>query len=200
VVERQRGQGASLEDLCADLLGPTARLLEEYWKGDACGLTDLTLGMGNLQRVLHDLERIYGEDVELRGLDRRILLAAVPGERHPFGISMLSAVFHRAGWDVADAIVAESFEAVVRLVGEEAVPVVGLWLGTTARPGALAEGLDAVRRAAAHRPVRILLAGPACTGAATADLARVGADALAETAPAAVEQAERLLDAKVEHS
>lgn len=193
IVDTWCANGSSLEDICAGLLQPAASLLESYCAGDAIDFADLTLGLGRLQWVLHDLERICGEDAPLGGLDRRILLAAVPAERHTFGVSMLSTVFHRAGWDVSDALLIESFESLVGMVRTESYPMVGLWVGGSCRMSGLAEGIDAVRRSSINPDMKVLMAGPVF-GGNPSGVAINGADAVADTAPAAVHQAERLLD------
>ena len=205
LVERRRARGESAEALCADLLGPAGHLLETRWAADACGLAELTLGMGHLLEVLRDLDHIDAQGTGWQGVNRRILLAAAPGERHAFGVSMLAVLFQRAGWDVVDTVLAESSATLAGRLTEEAesapVAVVGLWAGALARLGELPAALSAVRNTATRRP-RIILAGPAAAAwpghggpkgnAAPCD----GVDAVAETAPAAVEQANRLLGAR----
>jgi methylmalonyl-CoA mutase cobalamin-binding subunit len=198
VAESWRARGASFENICADLLQPAACVLEAYCAGDACDFADLTLGLGRLQWVLHDLDRMCGSDDRLYGLDRRILLAAAPGEGHTFGVSMLSAVFHRTGWDVADALVVDSADDLIRFVGDTSYPLVGLWVGARGCLAGLRDTIDALRRTSINPNLRVLVAGPRFRGN-TLDDGGLGADALAATAPAAVLRAERLLDASLEH-
>jgi len=206
LVERRRAAGESVEGLCADLLGPVGQLLEVRWAADACGLTELTLGMGHLLGLLHDLEQADGAGVPWQGVERRVLVAAAPGERHAFGVGMLAAVFQRAGWDVVDTVMAESLADVARRLAAEdtggnagSMPVLVLWAGTLAHGSDLSAGLAAVRQAMAAAPLRIVLAGPGVRtlmagGEEFGDAAPVcGADAMAETAPEAVEQAACLL-------
>lgn len=219
LVARHLAAGESADALCADLLGPAGHLLETRWAADACGLAELTLGMGHLLGLLRDLD--HGDargGTAWAGVERRVLLAAVPGERHAFGVSMLAAVFQRAGWDVVDVVMAESLNALAGRLADAAagvtdenpapvatpVPVIGLWAGALARLEALPTGLAALRRAVPGGAVRVILAGPALRGAPDGDerdretgetAAQYGADAMADTAPAAVEQANRLLAA-----
>ncbi|WP_176793403.1 cobalamin B12-binding domain-containing protein [Rhodospira trueperi] len=199
VAESWLARGASFEDICADLLQPAACVLEAYCAGDACDFADLTLGLGRLQWVLHDLDRMCGADDRLYGLDRRILLVAAPGEGHTFGVSMLSAVFHRAGWDVTDALVVDSADELIGFVGDTSYPVVGLWVGARGCLAGLRNTIDALRRTSINPNLRVLVAGPRFRGD-TLDEGGHGADALAATAPAAVLRAERLLDASLEHN
>lgn len=199
LVDGLRMRGASLDELCAGLLGPAARLMDRYVADDICDVSDLMLGLGRLQRVLHDLDRSCGERVAPWDPDRRALVAACPGARHPFGPTMVSTVFRRAGWDVDEAFAAVSIEDLVGLVRSESYPVVALWAGGTCRLSGLADGLDAVRRASAHPAPRVCLVGRPAKDEAGAG-ACLGVDAVAETAPAAVEWADRLLDAAAGHN
>lgn len=199
MLERQHAFGVTLEDVCETVLGPAARSLEALAQSDVCDFTDVTLGLSRLQWLLHELERSYPEETPIRGEGHRILLAAVPGERHPFGVAMLSTVFHRAGWDVTDALVVESFEDLIGMVREEAFPLVGLWVSTACRLAGVADGLDALRRTSANPRLGVVLAGPPCADPTWAR-ASLGADALAETAPMAVEHADRLLTVVTEHN
>ncbi|MBB4284371.1 methanogenic corrinoid protein MtbC1 [Roseospira goensis] len=197
LLDDRRARGATFEGLCASVLGPTARLLEAYWSGDACDFTDLTVGLGRLQRLLHDLDHEVAPERALCDLNHRVLVSAVPGEQHTFGVSMLSALFQRAGWHVTDALVVESFEDLVAQVRDDPFPLIGLWVGGPCRLPGVATGIDALRRASAHPEARILVAGPPCAAPAS-DGAALGADALAETAPEAVARAECLLGRPVE--
>lgn len=199
VAESWRARGASFEDICARLLQPAASVLEAYCAGDACDFADLTLGLGRLQWVLHDLDRMCGADDRLYGLDRRILLATAPGERHTFGVSMLSAVFHRAGWDVTDALVVDSAEDLIEFVRDNSYSLVGLWVGARGCLAGLKDAVDALRRGSINPNLRVLVAGPRFVGGAPTG-GNPGADALAETAPAAVTWAERLLESAREHN
>jgi len=192
VVRDLEARGVSFESLCEGLLEPAAVLLEAYWANDAYDFSDLTVALGRLQWILHELERDFGQDEEMHGVGHRALLAAVPSEKHPFGISLVSAVFHRAGWDVSDALIAESRSALIAAVSEDAFPVVGLWVSRTCQFSGLAVLVDELRRASLNPCLRILLIGPPC-GGDPESLAHLGADALAETALAALERAEELL-------
>ena len=193
VAESWRARGASFENICAGLLQPAACVLDAYCAGDACDFADLTLGLGRLQWVLHDLDRMSEADDRLYGLDRRILLATAPGEGHTFGVSMLSAVFHRAGWDVTDALVVDAAEDLIEFVRDTSYPLVGLWVGARGCRAGLGDTIDALRRGSINPNLRVLVAGPHIHGETLGD-GGLGADALAETAPAAVTWAERLLE------
>ncbi|MFN3162956.1 MAG: hypothetical protein ACE37N_05630, partial [Pseudohongiellaceae bacterium] len=50
-----RANGASLEWLYMELMGPAARRLGYLWEEDYCSIIDVTLGVGRLQQVLREL-------------------------------------------------------------------------------------------------------------------------------------------------
>lgn len=206
LVARRLFEGEAVETTCARLLEPVGRLLEDRWAADACGLTDLTLGMGHLLALLHDLEHSDGEVSPWRGESRRVLLALAPGERHAFGVGLLGTLFRRAGWDVVDTVTSERVGALAgRLqdatAGAEsgAAPVLVVWAGTLARLGEVPNELAALRRALAAQPARIVVAGPGVAGRPDGEgmngtpAPLSGADAMADSAQAAVERAQDLL-------
>lgn len=192
VVRDLEARGVTFEALCEGLLEPTAALLEAYWSSDAYTFSDLTVALSRLQWILHELERDFGQDQAINGVGHRVLLGAVPAEKHTFGVSLVSAVFHRAGWDVTDALVTGSKAALLRLVREDAYPVIGLWVCRSCQLTGLSALIDDVRRASLNPCVRVLLIGPPC-GGLSGDPAHLGADGLAETSLAALEKAEELL-------
>jgi len=192
VVRDLEARGVSFEALCEELLEPTAAFLGAYCTSDACDFSDLTVALGRLQWILHELERDFGQDEAIHGVGHRVLLGAVPAEKHTFGVSLVSAVFHRAGWDVTDALVTGSKSVLLRLVSEDAYPVIGLCVCRSCQVSGLPALIDEIRRASLNPCARVLLIGPPC-GGSPEDLAHVGADGLAETALAAIEKAEELL-------
>jgi methanogenic corrinoid protein MtbC1 len=192
VVRDLETRGVTFEALCDGLLEPTAALLETYWASDAYGFSDLTVALSRLQWILHELERDFGQDEAIHGVGHRVLLGAVPAEKHTFGVSLVSAVFHRAGWDVTDALVTGSRSALLNMVSEDAYPVIGLWVCRSCQMSGLHALVDELRRASLNPCMRVLLIGPPC-GGSPEDLSRTGADGLAETALAAIEKAEELL-------
>ena len=50
-VQTMRLRDVSVEKIYLDLLAPTARYLGELWEDDLCNFTDVTVGLGRLQRV-----------------------------------------------------------------------------------------------------------------------------------------------------
>ena len=69
---------------------------------DLCNFTDVTVGLGRLQRVLRELSPAFGRAVEhpIEGRTRSACCPC-PGEQHTFGLVMVGEFFRRAGWDVS---------------------------------------------------------------------------------------------------
>ncbi len=158
-IEGLRGRGVSIEKLFVDLLAPTARYLGHLWDEDLCSFTDVTVGLGRLQRVLRELSPALGRSVEHPSLGRRVLLLPSPGEQHTFGLVMVSEFFRRAGWDVSGGAWADGVDA-ASLVTNEWFDVVGFSLGSAVHLPQLAASIAAVRHAACNRDLRILVGGP----------------------------------------
>lgn len=53
-------KGLTPESLLLDLLAPTARHLGVLWEEDLCDFTEVTVAMGRLQRIMHEVTRRFG--------------------------------------------------------------------------------------------------------------------------------------------
>lgn len=184
--------GLSLNSLLLDLLAPTARHLGALWEEDMCDFTELTIAMGRLQRIMHDLSLRYGDDPETVPQGRSILLGPCPGETHLFGLSMLERFFSDAGWEVTSAVLDPEIPLRDR-VRANWFDVIGLSLGCEVLLPVLAETVTSLRRASRNPSLRILVGGSIFVeNPGYANL--VGADATAVDARRAVLSAECLLD------
>jgi methylmalonyl-CoA mutase cobalamin-binding domain/chain len=193
-VEAQLARGVCTETLCMDLLVPTARELGRMWEDDEIGFTDVTVGVGRLQRALRALAPDF-DQTGVSGLDgRRVLLMMVPGDDHTFGISVVAEFFRRAGWDVvghSDARCAEP----LALVTDEWFDVVGLSTGDGTRLELLPALISALRGASRNPSLAVLLGGPQAL-VDTALATRVGADGLVTDARLAPAMAEKMLETR----
>ena len=152
-------RGVSIKRIFLDLLAPTARYLGHLWAEDLCNFTDVTVGLGRLQRVLREMSPALGLGVEHPAQGRRVLLLPSPGEQHTFGLVMVGEVFSRAGWNVTGGAWAAGAEAPA-LVGAEWFDVLGFSLGAEVHLKALAGTICAVRDASCNRELAILVGGP----------------------------------------
>ncbi|MBB4267200.1 cobalamin B12-binding domain-containing protein [Roseospira visakhapatnamensis] len=194
LVNRFRRDGVDDDAIYAHLLDPGARRLDDQMNGLGDAFTDVSLATERLHRILHELDRELLCDTELRGLERRVLVANAPGEDTTCADLMVAAFFHRAGWDVVEAPPVETYDALMHLVREDWLAVAHLSVSRPCRVPGLARGLEGLRRASDNQNLGIILGGAVVRGEPSL-AARVGADGSALTGPEAVERAEDLLGA-----
>lgn len=193
-VERLRAEGASLEAVFLNLLAPTARRLGQMWESDHCDFTAVTIGLWRLQRALHDLSPAFQIDAEMAHPARSVVLTAMPGEQHTFGLSMVAEFFRRAGWDVIDGPVATASELLSSL-RLHAVGVIGISVSGERHLESLTLLIRDIRRASRHRELRVIVGGAVFIDHPEF-VRQVGADGTATDARQAVALAESLVTQK----
>ena len=194
-IETLRSRDVSVERIYLELLAPTARYLGELWNEDLCNFTDVTVGLGRLQRVLRELSPALGRSVEHPSQGRRVLLLPSPGEQHTFGLVMVAEFFRRAGWDVTGGAWAAGADA-AELVAGEWFDVIGFSLGAEVHLNALAECIAAVRHATCNQDLAILVGGP-LFGLHPEFVGQVGANGMTIDGHEAPALAERLIAGNV---
>lgn len=182
-VQRLVDAGATHEQIFLDLLAPCARHMGDLWEEDVYSFSQVTIGLWRLQRVLHEFAApSTPARAEMEG--QRILMAAVPGSQHTFGVTMAAEFFSRAGWDV----VCEprvSWQDLRTRASREWFDVVGLSVSASEGLPQIASAILDIRRVAANPQLFVMVGGP--MAAEMPDLARrCGADAMASDAPSAV--------------
>ena len=190
-VEVFRRRGVTIDKIYLDLLAPTARHLGKLWDDDLCSFTDVTVGLGRLQRVLRELSSSFGQSVDHPSGGRRILLLPSPGEQHTFGLVMVAEFFNHAGWDVTGGAWASGADGPT-MVADEWFDVVGFSLGSVVQMGALRECIAAVRQATCNQELAVLVGGP-LFGEHPEYAADVGADGMTVDGREAPVLAERLI-------
>lgn len=190
-IRRLRERGATAESLLLALLAPAARRLGRMWEEDKCDFTVVTMGLWRLQRAMYDLSPSFQIDAQPPVDGRRILLTAVPGEQHTFGLFMVAEFFRRAGWDVIDAPF-EATDELARAVARDWYAVIGVSIACERWLDRLCETVASVRRNSKNLTVSIIAGGPLLLQ--RPDLqSRIGADAVATDARRAVELAQGML-------
>jgi methanogenic corrinoid protein MtbC1 len=190
-VHTKRSQGASLDDVIVDLFAPTARHLGDLWAEDFCSFADVTIALSRLQKLLRELAPEF-DPPHARERTPRVLLAAMPGEQHTFGISIVQEFFRRAGCEVLGG----HFSSVDELIGSARsgpLDLIGLSVSRDLALEDLASTIRNIRSSATNPTVKIVVGGRffldhpelvACTGA----------DATAPDGRHAVGQLSSLLD------
>jgi len=187
--EKMQARGHSLDTLFVHLLAPTARRLGEYWDQDLCDFVDVTIGVARLQELL----TIFGaaDDIPLIDLQHRVLLATAPGEQHVFGIDMVGKLMRASGWDVA-LRKGPSVKEIAAAVASDWYAVVGVALSAEEGLEEIGRSIDEMRRVSRNRHIGVMVGGPVFTGHPERAV-QVGADGVADDAPAAVILAKKLL-------
>lgn len=189
------GRGVPIEAIYLDLLAATARHLGKLWEEDLCSFTDVTVGLGRLQRVLRELSPALGRSVGHPAQGRRVLLLPSPGEQHTFGLVMVAEFFRRDGWDVTGGAWAAGADA-AKIVAAEWFDAIGFSLGAEVHLQALKESIAAVRHATCNRALAVIVGGQLF--AAHPEFAgRVGADAMTIDGREAPSLAESLISQNV---
>jgi MerR family transcriptional regulator, light-induced transcriptional regulator len=186
--------GMTLEAMIVDVLSTTARHLGELWDEDRITFVDVSLGLSRLQQLL----RVYGPAFEAefapKAEGHRILLAAMPGEQHTFGMSVVEEFFRRDGWDVQSETSISRAELLNR-AQQEHFDVIGISASADASVNLLAPLIRACRDVSMNREVRVIVGG--CSFLAKPENAlALGADLVACNGKEAILNVERLLDPK----
>jgi MerR family transcriptional regulator, light-induced transcriptional regulator len=154
-----RDRGVPIEAIFLDLLSPVARHLGEMWERDLCSFTEVTVGLGRLQKVLRENSAAFGQfNQDQSEPGRRILLMPCPGEQHTFGLSLVAELFHRAGWEVVTCFLATDAAAV--MVKKDWFDVVGFSLGSETGVPKLRAAMALVRQVSQNPRISIIAGGP----------------------------------------
>lgn len=150
--------GYALDELLGTLFQPAARHLGALWEQDLCCFSDVTIGMLRLQDLLRTLLPRFASTCETPRPDRRVLLAAQPGDGHVFGIRMVAAYFARAGWLVNEDVQLGE-EALLARVAAERCAIVGLSLSSELFIPRLRTLITNVRSTAGRRRIGVMVGG-----------------------------------------
>jgi len=183
--------GIDRETLYIGLLAPAARRLGDMWVEDECTFGDVTVGVGRLQLLMHELVAASRLVTETPMDGHRVLLLASPGEQHTLGLSIVSEFFRASHWDVTCTTDTHAPDP-VSTVKSEWFDVIGFSAGTHTRLDWLALAIADVRRASRNRAIVVLVGGPVFS-IHPEYVATVGADASAPDGQQAPVVAGRLL-------
>ena len=189
-----RARGVPIDRIYLDLLAPVARYLGDLWDDDLCSFTDVTLGIGRLQRVLRELSPSFGRAVEVEAPDdvRSVLLLPSPGEQHTFGLVMVGEFFRRAGWSVSGGGWIAGVDAAA-LVAAERFDAIGFSLGAEIHLDALADAIREVKHRTCNPGIVVLVGGP-IFAESPHHVTAVGADGMTIDGREAPQLAQSLID------
>ena len=185
-----RERGLLMETLFIELLQPAAQYLGTMWDNDECDFVDVTLGVGQLQKLL----AVFNCTIDLPavGEKRRVLLLHTPGEQHSFGLAMVEKLHRAAGWDVTLATDL-SVESVSEAVAKDWYAVAGISLSNQRHLNELICCVSSIRQKSRNPAIGIMVGGPHFIK--YPELAHdIGADATASSATTAVLLTQKLFD------
>jgi methanogenic corrinoid protein MtbC1 len=190
-------QGVLREQIYVDLLAPVARGFGQLWEDDAADFTQITVALGRLQVLLHELGRDGANTEDSSGAEARsVLLITMPGEQHSFGLLVIGDAFRRHGWNVCCEFPRTSREA-LELVASHHFDLLGLSSAGEVKAEDLGTLLPALRRASSNTAMPILVGGPLFMRCPEL-VEQLGADGTAMDGEGAVEIAEQLVSVRVE--
>jgi methanogenic corrinoid protein MtbC1 len=187
-----RRDGVSVESLFLDLLAPTARRLGNMWEQDEASFADVTMGLWRLQQLMRELSPVFQTEATRHVMDRKALLAPVPGEQHVFGVSMVAEFFHRAGWETFCAPL-HSTEQLTEMVGGEWFNIAGLSVSGESQLDHASKAIREVRKRSANPRIGIIVGGHIFHEHPNL-VQKLGADLSAPGGPAAPQRAAELVD------
>ena len=186
-----RGGGASLERVYLDLLAPAARYLEDQGTTDLLALTEATIGLGRLQRLLHRLNPAFENEGGRQWQGRHALIMPAPGEQNTFDLFIVGAWLRRAGWEVSSWPLVRSSE-LFDIVRQQPFALVWFSASSANRLSALAASIRKIRRASQNPDIGVMVGGRLFLRQPEL-VALVGADATAVDGRQAALQAANLL-------
>lgn len=193
LVHQLEASGITLRTLCLGLFTDTAREFGERWLRDELGFAEVTIGLGTLHIIVHQLAAV-DKTIDPSGNRHHILLASPPGEQHLLGILIVSKVFEMEGWLVTEGPDLQTGADLKEIVGKTWFDIIGLTASTEERAIALKPEILSLRAASLNQDVQVLVGG---NGFANhPGISRdIGADDLADDADDAIIKATFLLDA-----
>jgi MerR family transcriptional regulator, light-induced transcriptional regulator len=189
-LHEQLAAGVSMEGLFLHLLAPAARELGN--RGDAGQITfaevDRCLDM--LKTIVRMFDNDAPPQMSRGWAPGAALLAAMPGDRHTFGLFMVEELFKRDGWSVTTLPQPQRAE-LLRIVGQSTYSFIGLSSTTGVDEDALGELIADIRSESLNPEIVVLVGGAGMLRRADGSPPG-GADALATDGTSAVQQIRRL--------
>ncbi len=161
LVAELREVGCTIDAIYLQLLTPSARYLGELWEADTCNFSEVTLCLWRIQTMLYDLSPAFQSDAMLRAaapIERRILIANLPGHQHTLGVSMLSEFFRREGW-VTLTIPSPQPREIQDSLAVDWFDVLALSAGTDREIEDLQKTIEAARKTSRNPRLAIMVGG-----------------------------------------
>jgi len=120
--------GLPIQNVLLDVIAPAAHLLGEQWLDDERSFSDVTVGLGTLQRLVAVIGQKAEVPVTKEGL---VFLTAAPGEQHTLSIHVLAEFLRTQGWAVQVEPAADEM-VLVELLERESLSAIGFTVSNDA--------------------------------------------------------------------
>jgi methanogenic corrinoid protein MtbC1 len=167
-------KGATVESIYCDLLGPAARRLGALWEDDHCDFLQVTVAVGQVQRIVRELATAFTGRQAHRDQPGSVLVTGLPDDHHSLGLLIAAEFFVRDGWavNVGHPLVDAP---IVEVVAGDWYDVIGASLALAERAPELRGMIRRLRKASRNPHVAVVVGGKAAME--DPDLAQtVGAD------------------------
>lgn len=151
-------RGVPLDTLFQYLLVPAAIRLGEMWEKDARDFIDVARGMDHIHQIILAHSAAFCTDGRVSDKQRRILLVALPQERHRLGLCLVRADFWREGWDVCCNEL-QFLGELALLVEDTHYDALGISAGRVGDVPTLARNLARARKASRNKSLVIIGGG-----------------------------------------
>lgn len=194
ILKQHVNSGTSDEQICLDLLAPTAGRLGSGWLSDDVSFYQVTTGVAQLQSLLRSLDRLRLSIAASAGCGHKVILCGAPGEQHLFGLSMLEFFFRREGWDTISTV-GMSPDETLSILKRGPCDLVAFSCSCSGLLDDLASAIQLTRNESIKHDIKIMVGGQLFSN--NPDLvSAVGSDAGACDANEAVRVARSLIDAR----
>jgi MerR family transcriptional regulator, light-induced transcriptional regulator len=188
LAERIRSVLAQVSDVPAlllDVLAPAARLLGEWGDLGRLGFDVVDRGIKALERVVSMFNRDTVSHASRGWREGSILLAAMPGNQHTFGLRMIEELFTRDGWSLT-TLASPRAEQIIDEASRQYFHVLGLSVGALSQPQKVTSLIAEIREESLNPALRIVVGGPSIASG-TLPGETFGADLVATDGPSAVD-------------
>ncbi len=148
-------RGMSTEMLLLNFIAPAAKLLGEHWETDFKTFSEVTTGLGTLQRVVQSIGSSFAQNSGHRGV---VVLTAAQGEQHTLGLFLLGEFLQRNGWGV-DLVPGLSPGEIVELVSQSSVEMVGITVSNHKLLPPLGRMIATLKRHSLNPDLRVVVGG-----------------------------------------
>lgn len=190
-VDMQIARGVQVADLLLDLCAPAARELGGMWERDECSFCEVTIGLSSLEHVILRCGGPEKTAMGERDHRRTVLLGAMPGNQHIFGLLIVKELFRRSGWMV-QAPKASSAQALVDAVKANYFSIVGLSVGAVEDLPACQTLVKDIRHASCNPKLLVIVGGHGIQ-LANQDTRQLDVDLFARDGREGLEQIERMV-------